>query len=68
MSEETEQIAEKRRKVKGNGERERYKKLNAELQRKIRSDKKAFLNEQCKEREEINRMRKTRNLLKKIGL
>ena len=53
--------------MKGRGERERYTQLNAEFQRISRRDKKAFLNEQCKEIEENNRMGKTRNLFKKIG-
>ena len=51
---------------KGNGERERYTQLNAELQRIARRDKKALLNEQCKEIEENNKMGKTRDLFKKI--
>ena len=67
MSEEALQIAEERREVKGKGERERYSQLNAEYQRIARRDKKAFLNEQCKETEENNRSRKTRDLIKKIG-
>ena len=68
MSEETLLIAEKRRDVKGKGEKERYTHLNAELQRILRRDKKAFLSDQCKEIEENNRMRKTKDLkdLKKI--
>ena len=66
MSEETLQIAEKRRKAKGKGGKERYTHLNAEFQRISRRDKKAFLSDQCKEIEENNRMGKTRNLLKKI--
>ena len=66
MSEETLQIAEKRREAEGKGEKERYIHLNAELQRKARRDKKAFLSDQCKEIEESNRMEKTRDLLKKI--
>ena len=49
MSEETLQIAEKRRKAKGKGEKQRYIHLNAEFQRISRRDKKAFLSEQCKE-------------------
>ena len=49
-------IAEKKREVKGNGERERYTQLNAEFQRIARRDKKDFLNDQCKEIEENNRM------------
>ena len=55
-----------RREAKGKGEKERYKHLNAEFQRIARRDKKAFLSNQCKEREENNRMGKTRNLFKKI--
>ena len=51
-SDETLQIAEKRREVKGNGEKERYTHLNAEFQRIARRDKKAFLSDQCKEIEE----------------
>ena len=47
--EETLQIAEERREVKGKGERERYTQLNAELQRLARREKKNFLSEQCKE-------------------
>ena len=66
MSEEALQITEKRREVKGKGERERYTQLNAEFQRIARRDKKAFLSEQCKEIEENNRMGKTRDLFKKI--
>ena len=46
--------------------KERYKHLNAEFQRIARREKKAFLNDQCKEIEENNRMRKTRDLYKKI--
>ena len=54
--------------MKGKGEKERYTHLNAELQRILRRDKKAFLSDQCKEIEENNRMRKTKDLkdLKKI--
>ena len=55
-----------RREMKSNGEKERYKHLNAEFQRIIRRDKKAFLNDQCKEIQENNRMGKTRDLFKKI--
>ena len=65
-SEEALQIAEKRREVKGKGEKERYTHLNAEFQRVTRRDKKAFLRDQCKEIEENNRMGKTRDLVKKI--
>ena len=60
------QIAEKRRETKGKGERERYAQLNAEFQRIVRRDKKAFLSDQCKEIKENNRMGKTRDLFKKI--
>ena len=49
------QIAEKRE-VKGKGKKERYTHLNAEFQRMARRDKKAFLNDQCKEIEENKRM------------
>ena len=59
------QRAEKRREVKGKGEKERDTHLNAEFQRIARRDKKAFLSDQCKEIEENNRMGKTRDLLKK---
>ena len=66
MFEEALQIAEKRREVKSKGEKERYTHLNAEFQRIARRDKKAFLNDQCKEIEGNNRMGKTRNLFRKI--
>ena len=66
LCEEALQIAVKWRKAKSKGEKERYTHLNAELQRIIRRDKKAFLSDQCKEIEENNRMRKTRDLFKKI--
>ena len=56
----------KRREVKSKGEKERYTHLNEEFQRIARRDKKAFLNNQCKEIEENNRMGKTRDLFKKI--
>ena len=56
----------KRREVKSKGEKERYKHLNAELQRIARNLKKAFLSDQCKEIEEKNTMGKTRDLFKKI--
>ena len=66
LSEDVLQIAEKRREVKGKGEKERYTHLNAEFQRTARRDKKDFLNDQYKEIEENNRMGKTRDLFKKI--
>ena len=56
----------KKREAKSKGENKRYKHLNAEFQTIARRDKKAFLSEQCKEREENNRMGKTRDLFKKI--
>ena len=65
LSEEAIQIAEKRREVKGKGVKERHTYLNAEFQRIVRRDKKAFLSDQCKEIEENNRMGKTRNPFKK---
>ena len=52
--------------MKGKGEKERHKHLNAEFQRIARRDKKAFLSDQCKEIEENNSMGKTRDLFKKI--
>ena len=66
LSEEDLQVAVKRRDAKGKGEKERYTHLNAEFQRISRRDKKAFLSDQCKEIEENSRMRKTRDLFKKI--
>ena len=66
MSAEALQILMNRREAKGKGEKERYKHLNAEFQRIARRDKKAFLNDQCQEIEENNRMGKSRDLFKKI--
>ena len=68
MSEEALQIAEKRREVKGKGEKETYTNLNAQFQRIARRDKKAFLSDQWKEIEENNRMGKTRDLFKKLEI
>ena len=68
LSEDAFQIAVKRREAKSKGEKEKYKHLNAEFRRIARRDKKAFLSYQCKEREENNRMGKTRHLFKKITL
>ena len=65
-SEEALQIAVKRREAKSKGEKERYMHLNAEFQIIAKRDKKAFLSDQCKEIEENNRMRKTKDLFKKI--
>ena len=59
LSNEALQIAEKRKDMKGKGEKERYTHLNAEFERTARKDKKAFLRDQCKEIEENNRMGKT---------
>ena len=67
LPEEALQTARERREGKGKGERERYTKLNVEIQRIARRNKKAFLTEQCKEIEGKNGMEKTRNLFKKIG-
>ena len=66
LSDKALQIAEKSREDKGKGEKERYTHLNTEFQTIARRDKKAFLSDQCKEREENNRMGKTRDLFKKI--
>ena len=54
--------------MKGKGEKERCTHLNAEFQRMARRDKKAFLSDQCKEIEENNRIRKTRDLIKKTEI
>ena len=66
MSEEALQITEKRREAKSKGEKERNTHLNTEFQRIARRDKKIFLSDHCKEREENNRRGKTRDLFKKI--
>ena len=66
LSEETLEIAEKRREVKSKAEKERYIHLNAKFQRVARKDKKAFHSDQCKEIEENSRMGKTRDLFKKV--
>ena len=66
LPEEALQIAVKRREAKSKGEKERYSHLNVEFQRIARIDKKAFLSNQCKEIEENNRMRKTRDLFNKV--
>ena len=57
---------EKRREAKGKGEKEIYTHVNSEIQRIARRDNKAFLSDQCKEIQENNRMRKTRDLFKEI--
>ena len=66
MSREALQIAVKRKEAKGKREKERYTHLNADFQKIAMRDNKAFLSDQCKEIRENNRMRKTRNLFKKI--
>ena len=66
LSGEALQIAVKRRGAKSNGEKERYKHLNAEFQRRPRRGKKGFFSDQCQEIEENNRMGKTRDHFKKI--
>ena len=66
LFEEDLQTAMKRRKAKGKGEKEIAIRLNVEFQRIARSNKKAFLSDQCKEIEENNRMEKIRDLFKKI--
>ena len=65
LSEEALQIVVERRESKGKGEKERYIHLNAEFQRIVRRDKKAFFSDQCKEIEENNRMGKIRDIYKK---
>ena len=66
LSKETLQIAEKRREVKGKGEKEKCTHLHAEFQRTAMRDRKAFLRDQRKEMKGNNRMGKTRVLFKKI--
>ena len=68
LSEEALQTAIKRKEAKGKGEKERYTHLNAEFQRIARTDKKAFLSDQCKETKENKRMGKTRDLFKKLEI
>ena len=62
LSEEALQIAVKRREDRSKGEKEKYKHLNTEFQRRARRDKKAFLSDHCKEIEENNRMGNTRDI------
>ena len=66
LSEEALQTALKRKEAKTKGEKQRYKHVNAEFQRIARRDKKAFLSQQCKEKDENNRNGKTRDLFKKM--
>ena len=56
----------KRREAKGKGEKERYTHLNAQFKRISRGDKKAFLNDPCKETEENSKMGKTTDLFRKL--
>ena len=65
LSEEALQTAEKRKHMKGKGEKERYTHLNAEFQIIARQDMKAFISNQCKEIKENNRMGKMRSLQEK---
>ena len=67
LSEEALQTAEERREAESKGEKKRYIQLNAEFQRKVRKNKKAFSNGQCKEIEKNNRMGQTKDIFKKIG-
>ena len=67
LSEETLHKGKERREVKSKGEKERYTQMNAAFQRIARRKKKAFLNQQCTEAEENNRIGKTSDLFKKIG-
>ena len=68
LSEEALHIAVKRREAKSKEEKERYKHLNAEFQRIVRRDKKAFLSNQCKEIQENNRMGKTEISSRKLEI
>ena len=68
LTEEALQIAEQRRQVKGEEEKESYTHLNAEFQRITRRDKKAFLSDQCKEIEENNRIGKTKIASRKLEI
>ena len=68
LSEETLQIAEKRREAKGKGKKERYTLLNTKFQRIARRDRKVFLSDPCKEIEENNRMGKTRISSRKLAI
>ena len=67
LSEKALEIVVKRREAESKGEKERYSHLNAEFERIARRDKKDFLSDQCTEREQKNRMGKTRDLFKKIS-
>ena len=66
ITDEALQIAEKRREVTAKEKRKDNTHLNADFWRIARRDKKTFLRDQCKVKEENNRMGKTRDLFKKI--
>uniref|UniRef100_A0A803TCU4 ribonuclease H n=1 Tax=Anolis carolinensis TaxID=28377 RepID=A0A803TCU4_ANOCA len=66
LSAETLEVAQERRKAKGNSDKGRYAQLNAQFQRLARRDKELFLNKQCMEVEEDNRIGRTRDLFQKI--
>ena len=68
LSAEALQTTVKIREAESEGEKERYRHLNAEFQRIARRDKKAFFCNQCKEIKEKNRMGKTRDLFKKLEI
>ena len=68
LSGEALQIAVKRKEAKSKQEKERYTHLNAEFQRIAMREKNLFLSNQCKEIEENNRMGKTSDLFKKLGI
>ena len=68
LSEETLQVAVKRREAKNKGEKESYTHLNAEFQRIARRDKKAFLSNQCTEIEENNRMERLEMSSRKLEI
>ena len=68
LSGEALQIAVKRREVKSNREKERYKHLNAEFQRIARKDKKAFLRDQCKKIEKIIERERLEISLRKLEI
>ena len=68
LSEEALQIAERRREANGKGKKESHTQTNADFQRIARKEKKAFLNKQYNELEEIDRMGKTRDLFRKLEM
>ena len=68
LSGEALQMAVKRREAKSNGEKERYKHVNADFQRIARRDKKAAFSDRCKEIEENNRMGKLEIFSRKLEI